>query len=78
MLLTQSHQPAEWKYHGFTEKLDPTCPMTMDKFWAEPNELQFRHARHSFAAIIDRLWVRLKPLYVEMHKSGLRPIGCAS
>jgi hypothetical protein len=47
---------------------------SIDEFLSEPNRELYKRARDSFSAIVDRLWERLKPLYLSMHKSGLRPI----
>ena len=47
---------------------------SIDEFLSEPNYEMFKHARHSLSAVIDRLWSRLRPLYVHMHTAGLRPI----
>ncbi len=46
----------------------------IDEFLCEPNQQLYKHARDSFSAVVDRLWRGLQPLYVRMHKSGLRPI----
>jgi len=46
----------------------------IDEFLSEPNYEVFRRARNRFSMIIDRLWNGLRPLYLKMHESGLRPI----
>lgn len=47
---------------------------SIDEFLSDPNQKMYKHARDSLASVIDRLWTGLKPLYEQMHKSGLRPI----
>jgi hypothetical protein len=47
---------------------------SIDEFLSEPNRELYKHARQSLSAIVDRLWKGLQPLYVQIHKSGLRPI----
>jgi hypothetical protein len=46
----------------------------IDEFLCEPNRKVYKHARESFSLVVDRLWRGLEPLYVQMHKSGLRPL----
>jgi hypothetical protein len=47
---------------------------SIDKFVGEPNRASFKQARDSVSAVVDRLWKGLRPLYVQMHEFGLRPI----
>jgi hypothetical protein len=47
---------------------------SIDEFLSEPNRALFKQARDCVSAVIDRLWKGLKPLYVQMHEFGLRPI----
>jgi hypothetical protein len=47
--------------------LDPHLP--------EYERRAFGQMREDFAAIIDAVWSKLRPVYVELHKAGLRPEG---
>jgi hypothetical protein len=43
----------------------------------EHNRRDFKEMGRSFAAIVDTLYSKLKPFYIEMHKDGLRPLASA-
>lgn len=48
---------------------------SIDEFLSEPNYELFKRARDSLSAVVDRLWAALRPLYVQMHTSGVGPVG---
>ena len=46
----------------------------LDEQIPDPNRKDFKKMREDFATIVDEVYRRLKPIYVEMHKQGLRPL----
>ncbi len=65
MIVSQSHPETSARICAFD---------VIDEVLREPNQKVYKHARDSFSLIIDRLWRGLRPLYVQMHNSGLRPL----
>jgi hypothetical protein len=46
-----------------------------DEFAPGHAKRSFKAMREDFAAIVDEVYRRLRPLYVEMYKQGIRPLG---
>jgi hypothetical protein len=47
----------------------------LDPHLAEYERQAFSRNRNDFAAIVDAVWSKLRPVFVEMHTAGLRPAG---
>jgi hypothetical protein len=50
----------------------------LDEQVPDRNRQDFRKMREDFGTIVDAVYSKLKPIYIEMHQQGLRPLASAN
>jgi hypothetical protein len=50
---------------------------TLDEQIPDRNRRDFKKMREDFGTILDEVYSKLKPMFVKMHRQGLRPLGSA-